>query len=878
MRRKHRGRFIAVACAIACVVAWTGRVRPAASGQASPAAEVDALEYPDYDFAVIQLLLAGEATKRTNRLLASEPVGTETARALLARNRRSEALAVLGRIVAERPDRIREAFVDLPFGSFARDAAGRFEAPLRDLVAATRARYPDLSAEDRAWIERELDELERPSDWRRPETRDARLREFIAAYPNTPAALMAEAELLIRAPGGMERLDALEAFARRHSETEAAAHALNRLANDLSFGNLGRGADRDADPTGRFFRLLELVREFGAPDAPGRPLAESGPDRIIGFSISDRTRFDSDANIRRLIDAYREFVTGSFALTGRGVASNGVGYVITSKLFDLYGRLGDPIVGVDGVLTELERDVAEPPAVRYLRAHFYLKLLRERDVASDVEAGFIDKAVSTLRALADERSGPYSRRGLATLASVYFFDRRYHEAAAVHREFLSAYPTAEYAWVANLRLGQALTELDDLEGAAAAYRAAAEAPDAPPVAPVLGGAFQAEVLAALGRADDAADRAAWAADHWDPDYGDRYRVDAQQRRRPSDEPLALSEAMTITRDALATRAAELRSSAEAPGGADLERGRWLLARGQTDAALATLARAAESGRGSIVEPAARLLTHRTRLAAALHRADTLNADRDEVAALEMLDALGQESPDSAVLTARIAHATLLALRGRRSEGADAMRLALDAWLEHHQPPPAPPANGTLAADVRAIRVAVFLPQGGGVYADQRWNAFRFPSDLPSYMVANPEIVVKLPGGASARVVLRQPIEGYAALIYATEQDIEGLTDVIRALGGNSRGQPRQVMATPNQPVGRSEAIKEFWNGFFPMRQGHWSGWELETYPTITDVEFLDDARTRAAARVTVGYSGGTVLLEKTPDGWRATAMTNLWIT
>lgn len=877
MRSVSGAPLAAIVSAVASLFALPGLARLAANPQAPPTYGVDTLEYPDYDFAVVQLLLGGTESKRAERLLATEPTGADTARTLLARNRPADALAVLRRIVAEHPDRIRAALVNLPFGNFGRDPAGRWAAPLRDLIAATRARYPDLSVEDRAWIDREFDEVERPSDWRRPETRDARLRELIATYPGTQAALVAEAELLMRAPGGLERLDALEAFARRHPGTDAAARALDRLANDLSFGNLGRGNDRNADPTDRFFRLLDLVREFGAESATDRPLVRGG-DHIIAFGMSDRTVFDSQENVRRVIEAYREFVTAKFALVGRGVVSNGVGYVITSKMFDLYGRLGDPVAGVEALLDRLEGDIEDPSSVRYLRAHFYLKLLRERDVSADARFAFLGRAIATLRDLADEHTGPYSRRALASLASVYFFERRYHEAAAAHREFLLGYPAADYAWAANLRLGQALTEIDDLEGAATAYRAAADAPAGPPVAPVLGAAFEAEVLAALGRVGDAADRAAWAAQRWDADYGERYRVDAQQRSLPSAEPLAIAEEMTITRGALITRAAQLRASADADGGADLERGRWLLSRGRTDDASSALRRAMVSGRDSPVARVARLLTHRTQLAAALHRADALTPDRDDVAALAMLEQIGQETPDAAVFTARVARATLLALRGDPASGATEMRGALDAWLVDQQPPTAPPAAGTLAADVLAIRAAVFLPLGGGLYADQRWNAFRFPSEPPAYMIVDPAVAVKLPGGATAEVILRQPIGGYRSLIFATADEIEGLTDVIRKLGGPARGQPAQVMATPNQPVGRSRAIQDFWNRFFPMRQGHWSGWELETYPTITDVEFLDDARTKAAARVTIGYSGGTVLLEKTPDGWRATEMTGFWIT
>ena len=47
---------------------------------------------------------------------------------------------------------------------------------------------------------------------------------------------------------------------------------------------------------------------------------------------------------------------------------------------------------------------------------------------------------------------------------------------------------------------------------------------------------------------------------------------------------------------------------------------------------------------------------------------------------------------------------------------------------------------------------------------------------------------------------------------------------------------------------------------------------------ITEIEFLDEARTRAAARVTIGYSGGTVRLVKDGATWRATEMTDRWIT
>jgi hypothetical protein len=56
------------------------------------------------------------------------------------------------------------------------------------------------------------------------------------------------------------------------------------------------------------------------------------------------------------------------------------------------------------------------------------------------------------------------------------------------------------------------------------------------------------------------------------------------------------------------------------------------------------------------------------------------------------------------------------------------------------------------------------------------------------------------------------------------------------------------------------------------------GWVFGTYPIITDSQFLDAARTRAAAHVTVGYSGAAVLLEKANGVWKPSSLTAKWTT
>ena len=79
-------------------------------------------------------------------------------------------------------------------------------------------------------------------------------------------------------------------------------------------------------------------------------------------------------------------------------------------------------------------------------------------------------------------------------------------------------------------------------------------------------------------------------------------------------------------------------------------------------------------------------------------------------------------------------------------------------------------------------------------------------------------------------------------------------------------------------VGDSMQILSLFGRFFEARPGHWGGWELETYPQVTQIEFVNAERTKANANVTIGYSGATVVLEKVDGKWRAVRLTNRWIT
>src|SRR5262249_23218169 len=111
-----------------------------------------------------------------------------------------------------------------------------------------------------------------------------------------------------------------------------------------------------------------------------------------------------------------------------------------------------------------------------------------------------------------------------------------------------------------------------------------------------------------------------------------------------------------------------------------------------------------------------------------------------------------------------------------------------------------------------------------------------------------------------------------------DQQLVILTQVMTKLGGAKVRPWNDPRDTPNRPIGTALGVLAFWNRFFPARGGHWGGWVLETYPQIDEISFTDAARTRAEAKVTIGYAGCTVVLEKRGGDWKALALKDEWIT
>ena len=335
---------------------------------------------------------------------------------------------------------------------------------------------------------------------------------------------------------------------------------------------------------------------------------------------------------------------------------------------------------------------------------------------------------------------------------------------------------------------------------------------------------------------------------------------------------------TVTRDEVVRRVEQLSAFLTLPGGRELERGRWLhLTRRDADA-IPVLDAVARQFAGASTGAEAVSVLHRARLETALAHGDATAAKPDPIAALTALDALAREPFDAHVGIASVAAATLRMLRGSQADAEAGMHAALRRWISDGVTKGPRPAPGTLEADVLAIRDLVFKPLGGGPL-DGHWNAHQWPSTLPAYLLALSELrVTTLAAPHPVRVNVAWPPPRLSNVVFLTSEDLADFVRVVPRLGGVEQRQPTAVMETPNQPVGGARAIVQWWNRFFPARPGHWMGFELLTYPTFSTIEFTNAERTRALVPVTIGYSGGTIVLEKVNGVWTMKELVNQWIT
>lgn len=860
----------------------TALAAPALLGQSSPADPW--LDFPSYDSTMVWYLRQGANVKEAKRLLAQNSAPPETFRRLVGAGRLDDALLLLKWTLeaadGEQTIATMHALSETMF-RFQQDQTRSYTETIRQLIGPARALLNKLPREDAARLAREMLAIDASLERLQSPSWTERLTQFVRDYDGTEAALLTQVDLLMGDPRQMlKRIADLDQFARDHPNTNAGAKALFQEGWDLHVNVAVVGIEaRGSDPTERLLRVAAIVKELESGKFPRSEWVEKAPSLMIGFFVTDTPPpAYSPANLDRAIDAYATFVQTHLQMPNELLSlENGLGYVIGSKMGNLFQLKGDRLGGIERTLDDLEKAAPDPGAVQLFRAQYYA---RQSSAGPEADrAAMAARARATLAALAAAKRGTASRLALAYAAALDYYQRDYARALPEYQQFVTLYPSSSYAPIAALRIGECYEQAKDWPKAAAAYaRAAANYPN-DAFGRVLGGAFASRALDAHDRFEDSLAAARRALNSWDADYGFEYSIWSSQATLPGVTTGPVPDRLRVTRDALSVRVSTLERDLRHPGGRLLARARWQLEQNQFDEARKTLTTFLQQQPKSPALAEAQLLVHRAQLESALDLAAVEGAHYDRTKAVAALESITKEPFDSFVATAALAQAALLVTEGHPDDAEKLMAKTLDSWVASQRELAArPPAQG-LDADIAEIRQVVFRPRGDlPVYGGTGWNAFGFPDAPPRFIVVRSDLAVKTPDGQIARHTVYQRFPDLDQVLMLTSDELSLLARLMHTIGGTKSRLPRQVMETPNQPVGDSMQILSLFGRFFPARPGHWGGWELETYPHVTQIEFVNAEHTKANANVTIGYSGATVVLEKIDGKWRAVRLTNQWIT
>jgi hypothetical protein len=241
-----------------------------------------------------------------------------------------------------------------------------------------------------------------------------------------------------------------------------------------------------------------------------------------------------------------------------------------------------------------------------------------------------------------------------------------------------------------------------------------------------------------------------------------------------------------------------------------------------------------------------------------------NRKRDEPAALAELDAVIRGPYDFGVFAAKLARASIR-WRQRTAAEAESTMLAALTELFKHQSRQRQSPRQPLEEDIAGIRNAVARPSGDGLFSG--WARLGFHGRMSAaFVILNPDVTVKVPGGEVTRQSVYQSLPDTKRVIFLNAEQQALLSGIVIRLGGTP---------TP-EPTGASSGILNLWDTFI-RTEPWWGRVGFESYPIISDIEFLDRERTRALARIRVGHEGGTVVLRKDGGTWTATELVNLWI-
>jgi hypothetical protein len=160
----------------------------------------------------------------------------------------------------------------------------------------------------------------------------------------------------------LKQISDLDQFAKDHPRTSAAAKALFQEGFQLSVNVSITGVEpRGSDPTERLLRVAAIVKELESGTFPRSEWVEKVPELLVGFFVSDTPppRY-SQGNIDRAIETYADFVRTHLQMPNALQSlDNSLGYVIFSKMGDLFQLKGARMGGIERFLNDLEKTALE---------------------------------------------------------------------------------------------------------------------------------------------------------------------------------------------------------------------------------------------------------------------------------------------------------------------------------------------------------------------------------------------------------------------------------------------------------------------------------------------------------------------------------------
>ncbi|HSE38392.1 MAG TPA: hypothetical protein VLG74_13895, partial [Blastocatellia bacterium] len=418
------------------------------------------LDFPSYDQTLVWYLRRGSDAKESKRLLAQGSPSVDTFRRLVAAERRDDALVELKRIL-QAPDAAQtiaalHALSETIF-TFQHDQTRSYTETIRQTIASARARIAQLPREDAARLAREMlfiDQwLEGPQASQKwPE----RLTQFVRDYDGTEAALLTQVDLLMSDSKQMlKQIRDLDQFAKDHPRSNAAAKALFQEGFQLHVNVAITGVEpRGSDPTERLLRVAAIVKELESGKFPRSEWVEKAPELLVDFFVSDTPppRY-SPANVDRAIETYSDFVRTHLQMPNALLSiDNSLGYVIASKMGNLFQLKGDRVGGIERFLDDLETTASDPGSVQLFRAQYYA---RQSIAGPEADrASMAAKARAALTTLVSANRGYASRHALAFAAAFDYYQRDYARALPEYQKYVSRYPSSSWAPIAALRIGE----------------------------------------------------------------------------------------------------------------------------------------------------------------------------------------------------------------------------------------------------------------------------------------------------------------------------------------------------------------------------------------------------------------------------------------